>query len=104
MVDLWDKHLAYEFEDCDADLAVSTMVDDAYVNHVPTMIGGHGREALREFYEKHFVHSTPPDWKTTPISRTVGDDRLVDEIFTEFTGVGVTNPAPESFTILRAVA
>jgi len=85
LVDLWDKHLAYEFEDHDEDLTVSTMVEDAYVNHVPTMTGGRGREGLREFYGKHFVHSMPPDWKTTRISRTVGEDQLVDELFTEFT-------------------
>ena len=85
LVDLWEKHLAYEFEDRDENLTVSTMVEDAYVNHVPTMTGGRGREALREFYGKHFVHRMPPDLKMTPISRTVGADRLVDELVSEFT-------------------
>ena len=85
LVDLWEKHLAYEFEDHDADLTVSTMVEDAYVNHVPTMTGGRGREGLREFYGKHFVNQIPPDWKITQVSRTIGDDRLVDEMLTEFT-------------------
>lgn len=85
LVDLWEKHLAYEFVDHDENLAVSTMVDDAYVNHVPTMTGGRGRENLRAFYGQHFVHCMPPDMKLTPVSRTVGDDRLADELICEFT-------------------
>src|SRR5262249_21248429 len=37
---LWEKHLEGEFVTCDADATVRTMVPRAYVNHVPTMIGG----------------------------------------------------------------
>jgi carboxymethylenebutenolidase len=44
MVELWEQHTAYEFELRDADLAVSTMVDDATVMHLPTMSGGVGKE------------------------------------------------------------
>jgi carboxymethylenebutenolidase len=84
MVDLWERHLVYEFEEHDADKTVSTMVEDAYVNHVPTMTGGHTREGLRTFYGNHFVNQVPPDWKITPISRTVGEDLIVDEMINEF--------------------
>ena len=85
MVEVWEKHLAYEFEAHDADATVDTMVDDAYVNHVPTMTGGRGLEGLRQFYGQHFVTKLPPDFTSNLISRTVGDDQLVDELFTEFT-------------------
>jgi carboxymethylenebutenolidase len=85
MVDVWEEHLVYEFRDHDADKTVSTMVEDAYVNHVPTMVGGATREGLRQFYGHHFVNQVPPDWKITPISRTIGDDLLVDEMINEFT-------------------
>ncbi len=85
LIDLWERHVAYEFEEHDENKTVETMVDDAYVNHVPTMIGGQGREPLRSFYGKHFVNQVPADWTITPVSRTVGADRLVDEMFTEFT-------------------
>ena len=44
MVELWEQHTAYEFELRDANLAVSTMVDDATVMHLPTMSGGVGKE------------------------------------------------------------
>lgn len=85
LVALWDRHLAYEFEEHDENKTVETMVDDAYVNHVPTMIGGQGREGLRAFYGDHFVHQVPKDWSVESVSRTVGDDRLVDEMYIEFT-------------------
>ncbi len=85
LVDLWERHLVYEFEEHDENKTVDTMVDDAYVNHVPTMTGGVGREGLRAFYRKHFVHQVPDDWKIVAVSRTVGQDRLVDEMYTEFT-------------------
>ena len=50
MVGLWERHAAYEFALKDANLAVSTMIDDAIVMHLPTMSGGFGRENLRHYY------------------------------------------------------
>jgi carboxymethylenebutenolidase len=61
------------------------MVDDAYVNHIPVLTGGVGREQLREFYSRHFIPQMPPDTTLTPISRTVGADQLVDEMVFQFT-------------------
>jgi len=85
MVEIWERHLGYEFDTHDADSTIGTMVDDAYVNHVPTMTGGRGRKDLRQFYGEHFVTKLPPDFTSSLISRTVDDDQLVDELFTEFT-------------------
>jgi carboxymethylenebutenolidase len=85
MVEVWETHLAYEFEDHDANATVGTMVEGAYVNHVPTMTGGRGIDALRIFYGEHFVSKLPPDFTTTLISRTIGRDQLVDELLVEFT-------------------
>ena len=85
MVRLWEDHLRYEFETKDAAATVATMVDDASVNHVPTLMGGSGREELLEFYSKHFIPQVPADAQMHPISRTVGDDRLVDELVFTFT-------------------
>jgi len=47
---LWDEHTKYEFATPDVDATLATMVDDAYVNHVPVMTGGKGKSALRKFY------------------------------------------------------
>lgn len=77
--ELWDFHLACEFVSRDADAAIRTMVDEPYVNHVPTLTGGFGHDMLKRFYKYHFVGQVPRDRKTIPISRTVGADRIVDE-------------------------
>jgi carboxymethylenebutenolidase len=61
------------------------MVEDAYVNHIPVLTGGVGRDELREFYSKRFIPQMPPDTEMTPISRTIGEDQLVDEMVFKFT-------------------
>jgi carboxymethylenebutenolidase len=78
--DLWEEHLGEEFKTRDTESTVETMVADAYVNHIPVMTGGVGREQLREFYSRHFIPKMPPDREIVPISRTIGSERLVDEI------------------------
>ncbi len=85
LLDLWQKHLEYEFTTRDTEATLATMTPDAYVNHIPVMTGGVGREALREFYSKHFIPQMPPDTKITPLSLTVGEDQVVDEMIFEFT-------------------
>jgi len=82
---LWEEHTQHEFATRDTEATLATMVDDAYVNHVPVLTGGYGKEALREFYSKQFIPSKPPDTTLTPISRTVGSNQLVDEMIFSFT-------------------
>jgi len=82
---LWEEHTKYEFVTRDTESTLATMVDDAYVNHVPVMTGGFGKTALRAFYAEHFIPSMPPDTTLTPVSRTVGEDQLVDEMIFSFT-------------------
>ncbi len=82
---LWEEHTHLEFVTRDAESTVATMVEDAHVNHVPVMTGGYGKSALRSFYARDFIPCMPPDTKLTPVSRTVGEDRLVDEMIFSFT-------------------
>src|ERR1700686_141556 len=82
---LWEEHTKHEFDTRDTESTLDTMVEEAYVNHVPVMTGGYGKAALREFYSRHFIPSMPPDTTLTPVSRTVGDDQLVDEMIFSFT-------------------
>ena len=82
---LWDKHCEYEFGQRDVDATMKTMVPEPYVNHIPTMTGGVGHDQLKRFYTYHFVNSNPDDTKLIPISRTVGTDRVVDEMLFCFT-------------------
>ena len=49
------------------------------------ILGLVGREGVRRFYTDHFVGHNPPDTKIVPISRTVGTDRVVDELIFCFT-------------------
>ena len=81
----WDDHVKYEFATRNTDHTLETMVADSYVNHVPVMTGGVGHEELREFYSKRFIPQMPADTAMTPVSRTVGIDRIVDEMVFEFT-------------------
>ena len=83
--DLWDEHVRDEFAIKDANAALDTMVPDARVNHVPVLTGGVGKEQLREFYSKHFIPNMPADTEIVPISRTIGSERLVDEMIIRFT-------------------
>ena len=78
--DLWEEHMKAEFVTRSADDAVATMVEDAHVNHVPVMTGGVGREQVREFYRTSFIPQMPPDLQIIPISRTIGTERVVDEM------------------------
>ncbi len=81
----WDDHVKYEFATRNTDDTLDTMVVDSYVNHVPVMTGGVGHDELREFYSKRFIPQMPPDTAMTPVSRTIGIDRVVDEMVFEFT-------------------
>ena len=82
---LWEDHVRYEFSTRNTDDTLATMVDDAYVNHVPVLTGGSGRDELREFYSKRFIPQMPPDTEMTSVSRTIGEDQIVDEMIFKFT-------------------
>ena len=82
---LWEAHTMHEFGTRDVDATMKTMVAQPYVNHVPTMTGGVGHDHLKRFYANHFIPKTPKDTRLVPISRTIGADRVVDEMLFCFT-------------------
>jgi len=82
---LWEEHVQYEFSTRNTEDTLATMVEDAYVNHIPVLTGGSGRNELREFYSKRFIPQMPPDTEMTPVSRTIGEDQIVDEMVFKFT-------------------
>jgi carboxymethylenebutenolidase len=82
---LWADHLAGEFESKDVEATLATMVDDAYVNHMPVNTGGRGKDALRVFYQNDFIPSWPDDLQMSPLNRVVGEGQLVDELHLTFT-------------------
>src|SRR5262245_6795805 len=83
--DRWEEHVRYEFATRNTEDTLATMVEDAYVNHIPVLTGGIGRDQLREFYSKRFIPQMPPDTEMVPISRTIGIDQVVDEMLFKFT-------------------
>lgn len=82
---LWDLHSECEFVNRDTEATMRTMVAEPYVNHVPTLTGGYGYTELYRFYKHHFIPCLPADIKVIPIARTIGPDRVVDEIMFCFT-------------------
>src|SRR5260370_3102694 len=82
---LWEEHVRHEFATHNTEDTLATMVEDAYVNHIPVLTGGVGKEQLREFYSKRFIPQMPPDTEIVPLSRTIGNDRLVDAMIFKFT-------------------
>ncbi|KAM0247226.1 hypothetical protein ACHAQJ_009934 [Trichoderma viride] len=82
---IWDEHTFYEFADRSVEHTMSTMVQEPYVNHVPTLTGGIGRKDLANFYRDHFIFHNSADTELELISRTVGIDRVIDEFIFKFT-------------------
>lgn len=77
--------MLYEFVEKDVDKTMATMIDEPYVNHIPTCTGGVGYKNLYNFYKYHFIPQNPASLKMKLISRTVGSDRIVDEMVATFT-------------------
>ena len=83
--EVFDKYLEFEFDKEDVDATMTTMTEDPYVHHVPTLAGGRGYYGVYNFYKNHFVGKMPKNFKVTKISRTVGIDQVVDELVISFT-------------------
>jgi carboxymethylenebutenolidase len=83
--EVWEEHMKGEFATKSVDDTMATMIEGGHINHVPTMTGGQGLKAIRDFYTRFFIPQMPPDTKTTPVSRTIGDTQIVDEMIFEFT-------------------
>ena len=64
LIQLWQEHTKHEFSTRDTEATLGTMVEDAYVNHVPVLTGGYGKTAQRAFYSRDFMPKMPPDTTT----------------------------------------
>jgi carboxymethylenebutenolidase len=85
MVALFEKHVGAELAQ-DLDTTLATMSDNPHLHNVPTLVGGMGQAGVRAFYRDHLVGQFfPPDVGMETISRTVGENQIVDEVFISFT-------------------
>ncbi|HEY6327014.1 MAG TPA: ester cyclase [Candidatus Cybelea sp.] len=82
---VFDEHLRDEFELHDAAATMETMSSRPHLYHVPTMAGGNSRDEIFRFYRDHFVTKWPADTSATRVSRTIGENQLVDELVMSFT-------------------
>jgi carboxymethylenebutenolidase len=82
---VFDAHVRAEFVDKDVAETMATMTAEPYLTHVPTMTGGTGRAEVERFYRDHFVGHWPDDVEVKSISRTVGQNRVIDELILRFT-------------------
>ncbi|KAI8943669.1 hypothetical protein NX059_001653 [Plenodomus lindquistii] len=82
---IWDEHCYYEFADRSVEHTMSTMVQEPYVNHVPTLTGGVGRLTLTDFYRHNFIFNNSADTSLELISRSIAIDRVIDEFIFIFT-------------------
>ena len=87
---VWEEHgglglgSAANRKDAAATMMRTMVADEPYVNHVPTLTGGIGQRDLFLFYRDHFMPSNPPSTAIKLVSRTVGVDRVVDEMVVSF--------------------
>lgn len=84
LVALFEEHVRHEFETRDVDATMATMIEEPYVNHVPTLAGGVGHDMLKRFYKYHFVDQNSSERSSTLVSETVGPDRIVLETVVRF--------------------
>jgi carboxymethylenebutenolidase len=82
---VFDEHVRAEFEAHDASATMATMSARPHLYHLPTMLGGNGRDEIFRFYRDHFVTKWPKDTLVHRISRTIGGQQIVDELVMEFT-------------------
>lgn len=83
---VWDENEEQKYRGGNLDKLLDTYVKEPTpsVNFTPTMTGGFGREELRRYYRDYFLKNAPPTLHMRLISRTIGVDRIVDELYIQF--------------------
>jgi carboxymethylenebutenolidase len=86
LADAFQKHVDAEL-DKNLDMTLKTMTDDPHLNNIPTVTGGVGYDEVRNFYSDLILSGKffPPDTEMVPVSRTIDEHQLVDEIIFKFT-------------------
>jgi carboxymethylenebutenolidase len=82
---VFDAHVGAEFIAKDVAATMATMTAEPYLTHVPTLTGGTGRAEVESFYRDYFVGHWPDDVEVKSLSRTQGENRLVEELIVSFT-------------------
>jgi len=79
------QHMDAELEG-DLNQTMETMSAKPHLVNIPTMVGGRGSAGVRQFYANRLMGQFfPPDVQFQSISRTITQERLVDELIISFT-------------------
>ena len=82
----WDAKYEDDVPERGSMAVVQNMTQNSpHLTIFPTLEGGVGRKKLVEFYQEFFIPSLVDDFDIRLISRTIGIDRVVDEMFVSFT-------------------
>ncbi len=65
-------------------MSTYTTRQSPHATYFPTLTGGIGAHELRQFYAGYFLNANPESTRLTLVSRTVGADRVVDELHVAF--------------------
>lgn len=86
LLDAFQKHVDAELRK-DLKTTLATMTANPHINNIPTVIGGIGLEGVKNFYSSFILTGKffPSDTEMVPISRTIDEYQLVDEIIFKFT-------------------
>jgi carboxymethylenebutenolidase len=81
LLDAFQRHVDAELRK-DLDTTLATMSARPHLNNIPTLLGGFGVEEVRDFYSTLMLSGKffPPDTEMIPVSRTIDEHQLVDEI------------------------
>ncbi|KAH8727911.1 hypothetical protein GQ44DRAFT_79591 [Phaeosphaeriaceae sp. PMI808] len=83
---VWNaKYEDYVPERASMSIVTNMTQNSPHLSILPTLQGGLGRKKLEEFYREFFVPSVVEDFKIRLVSRTMGTDRVVDEMVVSFT-------------------
>jgi len=83
---VWEGNEEQKYRGKNLEKLLDTYVKEPtpFVNFTPTMTGGFGRDELRRYYKDYFLKNAPPTLHMRLISRTIGVDRIVDELYIQF--------------------
>jgi carboxymethylenebutenolidase len=85
LVDVWDTHLRSAFDARSVPDTMDALIEHPVILNLPVLTGGVGFRPVQDYYTRYFIPTNPPDTRLVLISRTVGRDRLVDELLLSFT-------------------
>ncbi|KAH9869981.1 hypothetical protein J1614_006902 [Plenodomus biglobosus] len=83
---IWEENEEQKHRGKNVDKLLSTYVESPtpFINFTPTMTGAYGRHQLHRFYKDYFLSHAPPSMHMRLLSRTIGSDRIVDELYMRF--------------------